>query len=152
MARHLDSQCASSRAASSVRPGSGAPSSEGPWGGLSADFVRERAACRLRVLGHPARLRIVEVLARSPANVGDVADAADLTPSVTSRHLRELHGAGLVDRSQGGNFVLYALADRDVARLVAVAYRGAVTDVRRVLALDSSTPDQARSTTREPGS
>lgn len=114
--------------------------------------MRERAACRLRVLGHPARLRIVEVLARSPANVGDVADAADLTPSVTSRHLRELHGAGLVDRSQGGNFVLYALAGRDVARLVAVAYRGAVTDVRRVLALDSSTPDQARSTTREPGS
>lgn len=52
-----------------------------------------------------------------------------------SRQLRALRDARVVERSQRGNHVLYALADRDVPRLAAVAYRGAATQVRRVIAL-----------------
>jgi len=142
MARPLDSTQGAPRAAES--PSTGAAAQPSPkadsWQGLSSEFVRERAALRLRVLSHPVRLRIVEVLSRGPANVGDVANAAGVSVSVASRHLREMHAAELVDRSRSGNFVLYALADRDVSRMVAVAYRSAVTQVRRVLALDGGGP------------
>ena len=112
---------------------------EGVLVGLAPDFVRGAAAQRLRALGHPDRLRIVESLARRPAHVGELAAALGLSVSTTSRHLRLLRNADVVHCSQRGNHVLYALADRDVPRLAAVAYRGAATQVRRVIAL---TPDE----------
>ncbi len=46
-----------------------------------------------------------------------------------------MHEAQVVQCSQRGNHVLYAVADQDVLRLTAVAYRGAATQVRRLIAL-----------------
>lgn len=103
--------------------------------GLEAEFVRDAAADRLRALAHPDRLRIIEVLSSGPAYVGQIAARLGISVGCASRHLRALHAARLVDRSQHGNHVLYVLADRDVLRLAAVAYRGAATQVRRVIAL-----------------
>jgi len=127
----------SSRGASNARGGSeGGPA----WRGLSLNIVREAAASRIRALGHVDRLRIVEMLSRRPANVGEIATSLGLSVNVTSRHLRELYAAQVVDRTQEGNFVVYALADRDAARLVAAAYAGAATQVRRVVALAAEAP------------
>jgi hypothetical protein len=67
---------------------------------------------------------------------------------VTSRHLRELHAAQIVDRTQHGNHVVYSLADRDAARLVAAAYAGAAIQVRRLIALAGEAPDTSRGRTR----
>jgi DNA-binding transcriptional ArsR family regulator len=109
--------------------------------------VRDTAAGRIRALGHVDRLRIVEVLSRRPANVGDIAIRLGLSPTVTSRHLRELHAAQIVDRAQDGNHVIYSLADRDAARLVAAAYAGAATQVRRLIALAGEAPGASRTRT-----
>jgi len=103
--------------------------------------VRDTAASRIRALGHVDRLRVVEVLSRGPANVGEIAAMLRLSSTVTSRHLRELHAAQIVDRAQDGNHVVYSLADRDAARLVAAAYSGAATQVRRLIALAGDTPN-----------
>lgn len=102
---------------------------------FAPDFLRHAAAHRLRALAHPDRLRIVDVLSSGPAHVGEVAAHLGLSIGAVSRHLRVLNAARVVDRSQRGNYVLYVLADRDVQRLAAVAYRGAATQVRRVIAL-----------------
>jgi DNA-binding transcriptional ArsR family regulator len=110
------------------------------WRGLSVKVVRDAAATRIRALGHVDRLRIVEVLTRRPANVGEIATALGLSSTVTSRHLRELHAAQVVDRTQNGNFVVYALADPDAARLVGVAYAGAATQIRRLVELANEAP------------
>lgn len=118
-----------------------------PWGGLSGKVVRDAAAGRIRALGHVDRLRIVEVLSRAPANVGDIATRLGLSPTVTSRHLRELHAAQIVDRAQDGNHVVYSLADRDAARLVAAAYAGAATQVRRLIALAGEAPGASHTRT-----
>lgn len=111
------------------------------WDGLSGKVVRDTAAGRIRALGHVDRLRIVEVLAREPANVGEIATRLGLSPTLTSRHLRELHAAQIVDRTQDGNHVVYSLADREAARLVSVAYAGAAIQVRRLIALAGEAPD-----------
>jgi DNA-binding transcriptional ArsR family regulator len=117
------------------------------WQGLSIEIVRESAAGRIRALGHVDRLRIVEVLSRRPANVREIASSLGLSSTVTSRHLCELHTAQIVDRAQDGNFVVYALADRDAARLVAAAYAGAATQVRRLIALAAEAPTDGRAQT-----
>ena len=132
------------------RQTAGAPSrgtSDQPaWRGLSGRVVRDTAASRIRVLGHVDRLRIVEVLSRRSANVGEIASLLNLSTTVTSRHLRELHAAQIVDRAQDGNYVVYSLADRDAARLVAAAYAGAATQVRRLIELASDVPTDRRLT------
>lgn len=107
------------------------------WGGLAPGFVRSAAADRLRALGHHDRLRIVEALAVGPKNVSEVAAAVGMPAGTVSRHLRVLHDAQVVECSRRGNFALYVLADRDVARLAAIAYRGAGTQARRLLAVAS---------------
>lgn len=64
----------------------------------------------LRALGHPARLRILDVLAeRGGATATQCAEVVDLSPSACSWHLRQLAAAGLVrdagrrgDDSSGG--------------------------------------------------
>jgi len=51
----------------------------------------------LRALGHPARLRMLDVLAeRGGATATQCAEVVDLSPSACSWHLRQLAAAGLV--------------------------------------------------------
>lgn len=101
---------------------------------MAPEFVRSAAAERLKALGHPDRLRIVEALAGSPKNVSEIAVAVGIPNTTVSRHLRVLHDAQVVECSRRGNFVLYVLADREVARLAAVAYSGAGKQARRLIA------------------
>lgn len=95
-------------------------------------FVMSQAD-RLKALGHPDRLRIVEALSRTSMNVGGIAAAVRMPNAAVSRHLRVLADAEIVRCSRRGNYVLYVLADRDVIRLALVAYRGAGQQARRRL-------------------
>lgn len=82
------------------------------------------------------------MLTQGPAHVGEIAQRLGMPGGAVSRHLRAMHEAQVVKCSQRGNHVLYALADRDVSRLAAVAYRGAATQVRRVIALAPDGPGE----------
>jgi DNA-binding transcriptional ArsR family regulator len=105
----------------------------GALGGLSPGFLRAVAAQQLKALGHCDRLRIIELLARGPLQVGAVAGQLGLPLAAASRHLRVLHRAQVVVCSRRGNHRLYALADREVARLTVVAYRCAAVHARRLI-------------------
>jgi ArsR family transcriptional regulator len=105
--------------------------------------VREAAADRLKALAHPDRLRIVEALAGGPKTVTEIGAVLGRSMNVVSRNLRVLRDAKVVQSSKRGNSVLYVLADRDVARLAAVAYRGAGSQVRKMVSL-APPPAEAR--------
>jgi DNA-binding transcriptional ArsR family regulator len=96
--------------------------------------VRSVATDRLKALGHHDRLLIVEVLAGGGRNVSEIAASLRIPNATVSRHLRVLHDAHVVECSRRGNFVLYVLADREVARLAAVAYSSAGKQARRLMA------------------
>ena len=122
--------------ADDTRPGSDTVrSGVSPWQGLAPEVVRDAAADRLKALSHPDRLRIVEALAGGPKTVSQIGAMVARSMNVVSRHLRVLRDARVVQCSKRGNSVLYVLADRDVARLAAIAYRGAGGQVRRVVSL-----------------
>jgi DNA-binding transcriptional ArsR family regulator len=60
-------------------------------------------ATLLRVLGDPARLRVVELLSAAPRRAGELADDVGLPAAAMSKHLRLLLAAGIVEdeRSPG---------------------------------------------------
>ena len=68
-----------------------------------------------KALGSPKRLELLDVLAQGPRTVEVLADQASMTVANTSRHLRLLHAAHLVDTEKHGLFVTYRLADGEVA-------------------------------------
>lgn len=68
-------------------------------------------------LGNPYRRQIVELLARKPRSVQEIADRLPISRPAVSRHLRVLGGAGLVSDQQLGTRRLYRLERTYLTRL-----------------------------------
>jgi DNA-binding transcriptional ArsR family regulator len=60
-------------------------------------------------IAEPGRRRLLQLLLQAPATVGPLAAASGLGESNTSRHLRILREAGLVEVRPDGQRRLYAL-------------------------------------------
>jgi DNA-binding transcriptional ArsR family regulator len=76
-----------------------------------------------KTLGHPARIRILELLAKRDHSVGQLQAAIGLEASHTSQQLAILRRAGVVTARKQGNSVIYSMATPDMADLLAVARR-----------------------------
>ena len=101
-----------------------------------------------RTLGHPARIRILELLAEGDHSVSELQAAIGLEASHTSQQLAVLRRAGVVAARKHGNSVIYSLATPDMADLLAVARRvltGVLNDQASMLKdLNSSGRSAAR--------
>jgi ArsR family transcriptional regulator, lead/cadmium/zinc/bismuth-responsive transcriptional repressor len=78
----------------------------------------ERAVRMLRAIGDEGRLRLVEILSRHEACVGDIAETMGEQVSTTSERLRRLRDAGLVASRRQGKHKYYSVADSHIAELV----------------------------------
>jgi DNA-binding transcriptional ArsR family regulator len=85
--------------------------------------ISERKADLFRALAHPARIRALEVLADGERSVGELQPLVDIEASHLSQQLAILRRAGLVTSRKQGASVLYAIRDRDLVELLAVAKR-----------------------------
>ena len=65
------------------------------------------AAPVLRVLGHPDRLRIIDVLTRREMPVAELAELLNLAPNAVSQHLNMMLARGIVRRNRRGRRVFY---------------------------------------------
>jgi rhodanese-related sulfurtransferase/biotin operon repressor len=70
-----------------------------------------------KVLGHPKRLELLDLLAQGPRSVEDLASASGLGTSTCSAHLQTLRAAGLLGARRDGKRIFYTLAGDDVAVL-----------------------------------
>jgi ArsR family transcriptional regulator len=77
----------------------------------SARPVHEAKADVFRVLGHPARVRILELLRDGERSVGALQAELDLDSGGTSQHLSALRRIGLVESRREGTSVYYRAAD-----------------------------------------
>ena len=84
-----------------------------PLAQLKADFFK--------TLGHPARIRILELLAQRDHAVGELLPEVGVESSHLSQQLAVLRRAGVVVTRKQGNSVIYSLASPDLAELLAVA-------------------------------
>jgi DNA-binding transcriptional ArsR family regulator len=76
-----------------------------------------------KALGHPARVRALEVLAEGERTVGELQRLVGIESSHVSQQLGVLRRAGLVTTRREGSSVVYALKDPLVAELLGVAKR-----------------------------
>jgi ArsR family transcriptional regulator len=74
-----------------------------------------------KTLGHPARIRILELLAVGEHSVGELQAEVGLEGSHMSQQLAVLRRAGVVVARKQGNSVIYSMASPDMAELMAVA-------------------------------
>jgi DNA-binding transcriptional ArsR family regulator len=87
---------------------------------FGSDPVREVKANLFRVLGHPARVRILELLRDGERPVGWLQAELGLDSGGTSQHLSALRRIGLVESRREGTSVYYRVDDERVFDLLAV--------------------------------
>ncbi|MEZ4701315.1 MAG: metalloregulator ArsR/SmtB family transcription factor [Rhodothermales bacterium] len=79
---------------------------------LFPDALTDRIAQRLRVLGEPARLHLLNTLAENgEMNVQELVEATGIHQANASKHLNLMAREGLLSRSKSGLFVYYAIRD-----------------------------------------
>lgn len=78
----------------------------------------EQAAEILKALADPVRIRIIRLLTNHNLRVKDIVCALDIHQTGTSRHLKTLHQAGLLNRRKIGTQVHYSLARDEVADIL----------------------------------
>jgi ArsR family transcriptional regulator len=76
-----------------------------------------------RMLGHPVRIRVLELLQDGPKAVRELLAEIDVEASNLSAQLAVLRRSGIVTATREGSTVVYALAGGDVADLLAAARR-----------------------------
>jgi len=81
--------------------------------------VHEVKAALFRALGHPARVRILELLRDGERSVGALQGELELDSGGTSQHLAALRRIGLVTPRREGNNVYYRVEDDRVFDLLA---------------------------------
>ena|SRR5271166_2487381 len=79
--------------------------------------LAELIAVRLRVIGDPTRIRILDLLRQDELNVTQITERLGTSQQNASKHLGILLGAGVIARRKEGNSAIYSIADRGVYEL-----------------------------------
>ena len=74
-----------------------------------------------RTLGHPVRIRVLELLQHGPRPVRDLLAEIEVEASNLSQQLAVLRRAGIVTSYRDGTLVMYTLSTPDIADLLAVS-------------------------------
>jgi ArsR family transcriptional regulator len=101
-----------------------------------------------KTLGHPARIRVLEVLRDGEHSVGELVPAVGIEASHLSQQLAVLRKANLVQTRREGTSVLYSVGNPMIFELLDVARRiltSSLDDTRALLAeLEDPQPERPR--------
>jgi ArsR family transcriptional regulator len=108
-----------------------------PLSGRSAESIAALKADLFKAMAHPARVRVLEVLAGGERAVGELQPEVGLELSHLSQQLAVLRRAGLVTSRKVGSSVIYDLKDPLVSDLLRVAKQlliSSLAETRELLA------------------
>lgn len=100
-------------------------------------------AARLRVIGEPIRIRILDLLRDEELSVGELTERLGTSQQNASKHLGILLQAGIVDRRKQGNSSIYSIADRGVYDLCEQVCGGLQVQLAELAALVEGGAGQA---------
>lgn len=95
----------------------------------SLDTLAQAAEC-LRVLAHPHRLRMIQMLLAGSYTVGELAESCDLPTAMASEHLRLMQRCGFLSSEKDGRKVFYQVVEphlADIMRCVEERFDAAAT-------------------------
>ena len=78
----------------------------------------EEAADCLRILSHPNRLQIINLLLGAEYSVGEIAEACGILQNVASEHLSLMKNKGFVKPQKRGKKVYYCLHEPALASII----------------------------------
>ena len=82
----------------------------------------------LRVLAHPHRLRMVQMLWAGDYSVGELADSCELPTAMASEHLRLMQRCGFLTAEKDGRKVFYRVAEphlKNIMQCIEARFAGA---------------------------
>lgn len=79
--------------------------------------LEEAAEC-LKILAHPHRLRIVQMLLRSEYTVGELAEACEIPSAMASEHLRLMQRCGFLASDKDGRQVFYRVVEPHLGQIM----------------------------------
>jgi ArsR family transcriptional regulator len=85
--------------------------------------INEIKAELFRALAHPARVRVLELLADGERSVGELVPLVGIESSHLSQQLGILRRANLVTTRKEGSTVFYAISDPQLVEVLAAAKR-----------------------------
>lgn len=80
------------------------------------DALYEQVARIGKAVASPKRLELLELLCQAPKTVETLAQEASISVKLVSAHLKELKASRLVDNVRQGKYMIYRIANEDVAR------------------------------------
>ena len=84
---------------------------------LPVDVLDQASEC-LKVLAHPVRLRMVEILMQGKFAVHEIARMCELSPNQACDHLRLLKGHKLLDSKRDGRTVYYTIVSPQLVGII----------------------------------
>lgn len=84
------------------------------------EALRQAAEC-LRILAHPHRLRMVQMLLHSERDeytVGELAESCQIAPHMASEHLRTMQRCGFLDSRKEGQRRYYHVIEPHLANIM----------------------------------
>ena len=84
---------------------------------LRNDFLLE-VCDKIKVLGHPLRIKIVEHLEKGDASVSQIMKSLDISQPITSQHLLLMKSKGILRSRREGNVIIYSIKDTMILGLL----------------------------------
>ena len=84
-----------------------------------------KAAAVLRVLAHPHRLKIVELLLDGPKNVSQLTEQLDLAQNAVSQHLNFMKAHGILPSRRKGRSFFYEVVHPNARTVLGCIRRNA---------------------------
>ena len=78
----------------------------------------EKVADCLKLMAHPVRIRIVELLSKGRFSVGELAENCKIPHNQACEHLRLLKNHGLLTSKREGRVVYYSIASKQIIGLL----------------------------------
>jgi len=78
----------------------------------------QRRSETLKALGHPVRLRIIDLLNTGEHNVGQIAETLDMKSAIISQQLKILRLSGLVEVDKRDGHSFYRISNIHLPRLL----------------------------------
>ena len=102
--------------------------------------LAELIAARMRTIGDPMRIRILDLLRQGELSVGDLTERLETSQQNASKHLGVLLQAGIVGRRKVGTSAFYRVTDVSVYELCEQVCGGLQTQIAGLSAVvDSAT-------------
>lgn len=83
----------------------------------SLDKLEQAAEC-LRILAHPHRLRMIQMLLQGRYTVGELAEACEIPSHMASEHLRLMQRCGFLTSEKEGRKAFYQVSEQHLTSIM----------------------------------